>query len=379
MSSILVGQSGGPTAVINSSLAGIFYRALSSKKFDHIYGLRYGISGLLNEDFYEIKNQEQIDLIRCNPGAFLGSVRFKIKDEYEKIVQIFKKYDVKCFFYIGGNDSMDTCNKIYQYFKEINFDCKVIGVPKTIDNDLLIDHCPGYGSAAKFIATSIEELYLDTNVYNKGRVNIVEIMGRDAGWLTASASIASINKMGPDFIYLPESKFDIKKFLEDVLDTYNKKHTVLIAVSEGIKIDDEKHLLTNNDFDVFGHIQLGGIGQKLAEIIKKELNLPIRAIELNLLQRCAFHIASKFDFDEAYDIGIYAVDLALSNKSGVMAIKDKVIQLNDVANKVKYFPINWIINGNQISEEYLKYVLPLIKGEVNLKYENGIPKYYKID
>lgn len=378
MSTLLVGQSGGPTAVINASVMGVINEA--KKHVDHVYGLRYGIEGIINEDFIEIS--DDISLI---PSAYLGSVRFMITDEYPRILEVFKKHEVRYFIYIGGNDSMDTCNKIDIYLKSVGYECSVIGVPKTIDNDLVLTHhSPGYGSAAKYIATSFEELYLDTHSYKEGRVTIVEVMGRDAGWLTASSAIAKLNGLGPDLIYLPEVTFDIEKFLSDVDKVYKKNKKVLVAVSEGIKDKEGNYLLKyrsfNND-DAFGHLQLGGVALVLCEMVNKRLNLPVRAIELNLMQRCAMHIASKTDINEAYNCGKEAVKACLNKYSGYMVtLNDYALKpLKDIATKVKPFPIEWIINENSISDEFYAYVLPLIEGEVSLKFKNGIPFYKTID
>ena len=377
MSTLLVGQSGGPTSVINSSLMGVIHEA--KKHFDKVYGLKYGIEGIISEDFIEIN--DDVSLI---PGAYIGSVRYKLTNEYERILEVFKKYDVRYFIYIGGNDSMDTCNKIDKYFKSVQYECYVIGVPKTIDNDLVLtDHAPGYGSSAKYIATTFEEIYLDTHSYKEGRVTIVEVMGRDAGWLTASSSIAKLNGMGPDLIYLPEVPFDINSFLKDVDRIYKKNKMVLVAVSEGIKDKDGNYILKyrsfNND-DAFGHLQLGGVALVLSEIVNKELGYQVRAIELNLPQRCAMHIASLKDINEAYKCGVEAVKAMLNKKSGYMVcLNDYTLEpLDKIATKVKYFPIEWIINGNDISSEYYNYALPLIQGEVKLKYKNGIPYYKKL-
>ena len=376
MSTLLVGESGGPTAVINSSLMGVIDEG--KKHFDKVYGLRYGIEGILNEDFVEIN--DDISLI---PGAFLGSVRFKLTNEYDRIFEVFKKYDVRYFIYIGGNDSMDTCNKIDKYLKSVGYECYVIGVPKTIDNDLVLtDHSPGYGSASKYIATTFEEIYLDTHSYKEGRVTIVEVMGRDAGWLTASSSIAKLNGMGPDLIYLPEAVFDLEKFLIDVDNIYKKNKKVLVAVSEGIKDKNNKYLLAYREFnndDAFGHLQLGGVALVLSEIVNKRLGYPIRAVELNLSQRCAMHIASLKDVNEAYNCGVYAVKAMLDKKSGYMVtLNDYYLEpLDNIATKVKPFPKEWIINGNDISNKYYDYALPLIQGEVKIEYRNGIPYYKK--
>lgn len=374
MDVLLIGQSGGPTAVINASLVGVLKEA--TKHNIKVLGCVNGIKGILDENFIEYDES-----IINTPAAYLGSVRYKLTNEYDQILEIFKKYNVKYFMYIGGNDSADTSNKLDMFFKKVGYDCKVIGIPKTIDNDLVkIDHCPGYGSAAKFIATSIEEIYLDTHVYEKGRVTIVEVMGRDAGWLTASSKIASLNNMGPDLIYLPEVEFNEETFLSDVKKIYEKNKKVLVVVSEGIKDKTGNYYLLSRNFnnnDYFGHLQLGGIALMLSEVVNKRLCLPVRGIELNLPQRCAAHIMSRQDRNDALKVGENAVKLALKGYSGYLSNYklNELITLSEVATLVKPFPIEWIVGGNDISSEYLNYVLPLIKGEVKQKYEYGIPKY----
>lgn len=397
MGALLVGQSGGPTAVINSTLTGVFEEALKHEEITKIYGALNGIKGIINEAFIQIDHNSSLEHWQTTPGAILGSVRFHIQSYpndqaiYEQILNVFKKYDIRYFFYIGGNDSMDTCYKISQYFQMINYECSVIGLPKTIDNDLVItDHTPGYGSACKIVATTISEIYHDTNVYEKGRISIVEIMGRDAGWLTAATHLANIHQNGPDFIYLPEVPFDLEQFLTDIKNKYQINHKVLVTVSEGIKDKDGKYILNyhhDSEDDSFGHIQLGGVASKLADIITKRLNLPVRAIELNLPQRCAAHLASLTDVKEAYRCGSFGVKQALKKQTGKMVsltrssqyhIKYNLVPLSSIANFVKQFPTNWIINNNQISDEYLEYALPLIKGESFPKFKNGLPIYAKI-
>ena len=394
MSTLIIGQSGGPTSVINASLVGMVKEALKQNEISKILGAKYGLGGIINEDFVIFNEDSPLEEIKYTPSSALGSIRFHIekypldKDIYDKILTVFKKYDVRYFAYIGGNDSMDTCSKISYFFQKIKYDCKVIGVPKTIDNDLTNTlYSPGYPSSAKYIASTIEEIYYDTNAYKDGRATIVEIMGRDAGWLTASSKIASLNDAGPDLIYLPESPFDINQFLQDVKKIYDKKHKVLIAVSEGIKDNDGNYFLIHRDFktnDDFGHLQLGGVALVLAEIIKKNLNIPVRAIELNLPQRCSMHLVSKTDLKDSENVGKYAVRYMLKGISGQMITitndkpKYKYTPLDDVAGKTKLFPLEWIKNNNDIDDKYLDYILPLIKGEVNLKYENGIPQFKKL-
>lgn len=398
MGSLLVGQSGGPTAVINSSILGVFKEALRHEEITHIYGAINGIDGVLNERFIEVTKETSLDNWKTTPGAILGSVRLRLKkypedlELYEKIKEVFKKYDITHFFYCGGNDSMDTCYKINDYFKQIGYKCTVLGLPKTVDNDLVeTDHCPGYGSATKIVSTIMAEVYHDTSVYKKGRVTIVEIMGRDAGWLTAATHLANVYNNGPDLIYLPESAFDMDKFLEDVKNLYDKKKKVLVAVSEGIKDINGEYILNyqnSSEGDAFGHLQLGGVALVLSNTVSQKLKLPVRAIELNLPQRCAAHLASLTDVNEAFKCGVFGVKSALKNKTGYMIAMERVANykikfvlkpLNLIAEQVKPFPTKWIIDGNKISDEYLDYVLPLIKGESYPKYINGLPVFAKID
>lgn len=398
----MIGQSGGPTAVINASLLGIIEEAKKQRVFDHIYGLLNGIDGILKEKFVDFNDYDAktLQLLKTTPAAALGSVRFKLPNNfddkvYQQIEDTFKKYNVRCFYYIGGNDSMDTCHKLGQYFVNKHYDCKVIGIPKTIDNDIVgIDHTPGYGSASKFIYTSISEMYEDTKVYEKGRVTLVEIMGRDSGWLTASTKLAKFGGHGPDLIYLPEHTFDINNFLEDVSRIYNEKKRVMVALSEGIKDEHQTYILKQrlyNQNDSFGHLQLGGVGMVLGEIVNKKLNLPVRSVELNILQRCATHLLSKTDVDEAYNCGKYGVRFYLKGKTDVMitfkrknsekyALQYSTVPLEKVANLVKEVPLTWINErGNDLSDDYLNYVMPLIQGDVKLPKVNGIIKYFEIE
>ena len=399
MATLLVGQSGGPTSVINSSLVGVVRQAQKENKVDKVLGAHFGIDGVLNEDFFDLTNISNDELTNWSktPASILGSVRLKLPqvdsslEIYQNILNVFKKYDVKYFFYIGGNDSMDTCMKLDLFFKEVGYECYVIGVPKTIDNDLILtDHCPGYGSAAKYVATTLTEIALDTDVYKKGRVTIVEIMGRDAGWLTAASHLANINGDVVQLIYLPEVSFNMDEFLKDVERIYKEKKKVLVAISEGIRDKDGKYILEyqgTTESDKFGHMQLGGVGQVLAGIVNQKLGISTRAIELSLPQRCAAHLGSLTDVKEAEKAGSWAVKYAVKGKSGMMVAYKRVsdykivyrtAKLTDVANQVKEFPREWIINGNSISNEYLTYALPLIKGESYPKYSNGLPNYSKL-
>ena len=397
---LLYGQSGGPTSVINASCYGVITQALNySHIIDNIYLLHHGILGLLNEDFYDVNKQdiEDIKNLIHTPGSALGSVRYKLKDfkddetDYKRIIEVFKKYNVRYFFYNGGNDSMDTCNKINEYCKHVGYECNIIGIPKTIDNDLpFTDHTPGFASASKFIANVIQEISYDNEAYEAGRVNIVEIMGRHAGWLTASSSLASINGYGPDLIYVPEVPFNIEKFKEDILKVYNKKKRCLVAVSEGIN-DGLGNFISDmgGKKDAFGHTQLGGIASYLLNIVTNELNLKGRAIELSLLQRCASHIQSKVDVEEAIRVGEAAVRFAINGITGVMVTiirNDSEIyevsysykNLSEVAN-VEYKLKPSMINkeGNNITDEFIKYALPLIEGINTPTYKNGLQSFTK--
>lgn len=396
----IVGQSGGPTAVINASVAGVVLASLKNDLITEVYGALNGIDGIINENIIDFKkeNIEDIELLKYTPSAALGSVRFFLDDFhkndtiYKQIHEVFKKYNIRYFFYVGGNDSMDSCDKINKYFNHIGYDCNVIGIPKTIDNDLVLtDHTPGYGSACKFVATTISEIYLDTNSYKKGRITIVEVMGRDAGWLTASAKLASVINCEPDFIYLPETSFNVNEFLEDVNHVYQNKQKVLVVVSEGIKDKDGDYILKYRNFnnnDSFGHLQLGGVAAFLCEIISNKFNYPVRAIELNLPQRCASHLSSNVDIEEAYMCGVKGVEFATNNISGKMICilrKENntfdygYVNLSDVAAKVKEFPLEFLNEKrNNLNDKYLDYALPLIQGESNLTYLNGLPKFSKL-
>ena len=398
--SILVGQSGGPTAVINASLAGIIEEAKLHTEIDTVYGALNGIDGIIHHHIIDLyaESPETIELLKTTPSSILGSIRFKLPNPklddtiHQKIVSVFESLHITHFFYIGGNDSMDTCLNLSQYFQSINFDCTIIGVPKTIDNDLVgTDHTPGYGSSIKFIATSIAEIYQDIACYPKGKVTIVEIMGRDAGWLTAGTKLASLTNSGPDLIYLPEVPFDMEDFLEKVSQIYQQKGHALIAVSEGIKDRNGTYMLQYRSFnneDDFGHLQLGGVAQLLAERVNQRLHLPIRSIELNLPQRCSSHISSLTDINEAYRCGQYAVQFALAGYTGQMVamirfknytIQYQLIPLQDVANFVKQVPFDFIDAKNaDITSSFIDYALPLIQGEPHTQFENGMPKFAKL-
>ena len=396
-------QSGGPTSVINSSAAGVFLEALKSPEITKVYGAAHGIKGVLDEQFYDIglEDKKELELLKYTPSSALGSVRYKLKDvsvddtDYKRILEVFKKYDIRYFFYNGGNDSMDTCNKISKFLNGSGWDCNVIGVPKTIDNDLFgTDHCPGFASAAKYIATTLMEINLDAKVYNTGMVCVIEVMGRNAGWLTAAASLAGYKGLGADLIYLPEVAFDVDKFVSDVEDVLAKNDNKCIAVvSEGIKLADGRYVgeFTASKTDLFGHAQLGGVGQMLANVIKEKTGIKTRAIELSLMQRCGAHLASKVDVEEAFGAGTEAVKAAVSGETDKMVCferdmstghyvcKYKLLPLELAANTEKTVPLEWITNnGTALSDKFVEYALPLIQGDAKAPLEDGLPRFAKL-
>ena len=401
----IFGQSGGPTSVINASAYGVIRTALECEYITGVYGAANGIKGVLNDTLYDMSEEEdyELKLLLNTPSSELGSCRYKMKDpevddsDYKRILEVFQKYNVRYFFYNGGNDSMDTCNKISRYMEDVGYECRVIGVPKTIDNDLFgTDHCPGFGSAAKFIATTCMEIDKDTDVYDTEMVTIVEIMGRHAGWLTASAALATEygHGCGPDLIYLPERDFDLEKFAEDVRQVLRNKHNALVAVSEGLHYADGRFVTEaeTSVTDGFGHAQLGGLAVRLADYIKEHLGVKkVRGIELSLLQRCAAHIASAVDIDEAFMVGKYAVEQAVAGASGQMVALERddslglykctptLLSLNSVANYEKKVPDEWITDdGNYVTSDFINYVLPLIQGEPKVPRENSLPRYARL-
>lgn len=396
---ILVGQSGGPTAVINSSLAGVIHEALSTCE-GKVYGAVNGIKGILRNELIELNEtfskEENIELLKQTPSSYLGSCRYKIakdsNEDIDKIFEIFEKNEIGSFFYIGGNDSMDTVMRLSN--DERAKDMTIIGVPKTIDNDLLgTDHCPGYGSCAKYIATVVSEMALDASCYDIKNVLIVEIMGRNAGWLAASSALArTMGNNAPDFIYLPEVAFDTEKFLYDIRKKLADQDTVIVAVSEGIKDADGTYIAESKQAfgnDMFGHGQLGGVGKKLENLVKARLGIKVRSVELNLVQRCAAHITSKTDVDDAFGCGVEAVKAAVRGESGKMVCMVRVSQnpykiafeckdINTIANGEKMIPEEFISeSGTDVTDAFVEYALPLIMGENDIKYKDGIPAFIK--
>lgn len=403
----VVGQSGGPTAAINATLAGVIRGAFSAKEkgiIDTLFGMRNGIEGFLCEDFVDLfaffDSEEKISLLENTPAAALGSCRRKLKsheedaETYAKMLEIFKKNNIRYFFYIGGNDSMDTVLKLSRYAASHDYEMRVIGVPKTIDNDLVAtDHTPGFGSAAKFVAATMKEIRRDVSVYTMKAVTIVEVMGRDAGWLTASAALPSLVGDGPDLVYLPERAFDFDEFVEDVKAALLKRPAVLVAVSEGARTADGEYVGAGSQsgaVDVFGHKYLSGAGKVLESYVKEKIGCKVRSIELSLPQRCASHIASLTDLKESVMVGRGAVDAALSGKTAVMmtfvrsesdeySVTVGSADIAGIANEIKTVPTEFINErGNGITEAGLKYLAPLIEGEVSPVYEYGMPKHVVI-
>ena len=401
---VIVGQSGGPTAVINSSLAGV-YRTAIDRGAKKVYGMRFGIQGLLDEQYVDlskhIKNDLDVEILKRTPSAFLGTCRYKLPDIHEnqeiyvKIFEILEKLNIECFIYIGGNDSMDTIKKLSDYAIVRGHRQKFLGVPKTIDNDLaLTDHTPGFGSAAKYIATSTKELIRDALglTYNKDMVTVVEVMGRNAGWLTGATALAKTEECdGPDLIYLPEVAFDVDKFLKKVQDLLKKKKSVVVAVSEGIKLEDGRYvceLSGGPDYvDAFGHKQLQGTAAYLAGLIQNEVGCKTRSIEFSTLQRSASHMASRVDINEAFMVGGAAVKAADEGDSGKMVVIDRVADdpymsaagiydVHKIANNEKLVPRSWLNKeGNYVTDEFLNYIEPLIQGDYQPFMVNGLPQH----
>ena len=398
----IIGQSGGPTSVINASAYGVIRTALDNPNITAVYGAAHGIKGVLNDRLYDMSQEDahELELLQYTPSSALGSCRYKIADpdvddtDYKRILEIFKKYDVRYFFYNGGNDSMDTCSKVSRFMAKSGYECRVMGVPKTIDNDLFgTDHCPGFASAAKYIATSCAEVYKDARVYDTGMVTIIEIMGRHAGWLTAAASLAGVVGCAPDLIYVPEVDFDMDKFLADVTSIYEKNGNCMVAVSEGIHYADGSFVseAKTSATDGFGHAQLGGLAALLANIVKERTGAKVRGIELSLLQRCGAHLASQTDIQESFLAGKTAVEAAVAGETDKMVgfectrengkyeCKTKLFNLSEVANYEKKVPLEWINEaGNGINQGFIDYALPLIQGENTRATEYGLPRFARL-
>lgn len=401
----MVAQSGGPTAAINASLAGVISAAVSSGTYDTVYGSQNGILGILNGNYLNLTHMVKEDpcslfVLRHSPAMYLGSCRYKLPDYadaddvYRDIFREFEAMDISAFFYIGGNDSMDTVLKLSEYAQRIQSPIRILGIPKTIDNDLCAtDHTPGFGSAAKYIAASLLEIAHDTYIYHVKSVTIVEIMGRDAGWLTAASALARNSySAAPHLIYLPEVPFSTDQFLADVSRELESKDNIIIAVSEGIR-DEQGHYISssNSQSDNFGHAKLNGAGKTLEYLISEHFDIKVRSIELNVLQRCAEHLASETDLKEAFASGEKAVTLALEGISASMVIMRRISDapytivyeaapIQGIANEAKTVPQNWINDaGNDVTAEMTAYLLPLILGEPEIPFKDGLPVYLDIN
>ena len=403
---VIVGQSGGPTAVINSSLAGV-YKTAKDRGARKVYGMLHGIQGLLEEKYVDlsehIKSDLDIDLLKRTPSAYLGSCRYKLPeikgntDFYDHIFEILDKLEIQYFFYIGGNDSMDTIKKLSDYAILNGSSIKFMGVPKTIDNDLAVtDHTPGYGSAAKYIASITKEVIRDGLVYGTKSVTILEIMGRNAGWLTGAAALAKGEDCeGPDMIFLPEIPFDVDEFMKKVEQLQKEKSSVVVAVSEGVKVADGRYVceLTDNiDYvDAFGHRQLTGTARYLAERISREVGCKTRAIEFNSLQRCASHIVGRVDITEAFQVGGAAVKAAFEGETAKMIILKRIsddpylcvtdlYDVHKIANVEKKVPREWINEaGDYVTPEFVNYVRPLIQAELTPMMVDGLPRHLRLE
>ena len=404
MKNMLVAQSGGPSAAINATITGVIDAGLASSRVEHVYGALNGIKGVLNENFVMLddicRSPETRDLLAVTPAAALGSCRWKLKNpeedkrEFEEIIRILRKNNIGYFIYTGGNDSMDTVYKLSVYCREHGVDdIKIMGAPKTIDNDLgATDHCPGFGSAAKFIATAFTEIACDCYVYDIPSVTVVEVMGRNAGWLTASAALARNEaRHVPQLIYLCERAFDTERFVEDVKEALERENNIIIAVSEGLKDARGNYVgeeMKSGKEDAFGHKYLSGIGKYLEQVITDKIGCKVRSVELNILQRCAGYMLSETDIIESRNLGAFAAVSAIRGESGKMSALKRMLgdnyqveivlaDLSKIANVEKTVPLEWITeDGHDITEELVDYLRPLIQGEVRIPYKDGVPEHF---
>ena len=403
---VIVGQSGGPTSVINSSLVGVFKTA-RDRGAGKVYGMLHGIKGLLDRQYVDlsehIKSDLDIDLLKRTPSSFLGSCRYKLpeikdnRDVYEQIFEILEELEIEAFFYIGGNDSMDTIKKLSDYAILRSSEIKFMGVPKTIDNDLaMTDHTPGYGSAAKYIAAVTKEIIRDSLVYDYPTTSIIEVMGRNAGWLTAASALAAGEDCeGVDMICLPEVPFDIELFMRRIRELCEKRSSIVVAVSEGIRVADGRYVFELRDHvefvDAFGHKQLQGTARYLADKVASELGVKTRAIELSTLQRCAAHMTSRVDITEAFQVGGAAVKAAFEGETGKVVVLERVSEdpyicttscqdVHKIANIEKKVPLEWITeDGTHVSEELIHYIRPLIQAELSPMMVDGLPRHLRVD
>lgn len=401
----IVAQSGGPTVAINASLAGVIDGVKKSNKFTRVYGAIHGIQGVLDNNFIDLSLMALskfplVNTLELSPAMYLGSCRYKLPDfevdskPYEIIFDRFEEYQVAAFYYIGGNDSMDTVDKLSKYAKKIGSDVKIVGIPKTIDNDLChTDHTPGFGSAAKYVASTMLEIAHDTYIYQIPSVVIVEIMGRDAGWLTAASCLARNDySPAPHLIYLPEVDFDEDQFIDDIKNVLKTSRCVIVAVSEGIHDKDGNYISASSAVaDKFGHAQLSGTGKALESLVKDRMDIKVRSIELNVLQRCAAHISSRTDINESFALGQAAVKYAAEGMTAVMSTIKRVSNdpyqwiiepenVSLIANQAKTIPLEWITpEKNDVTPEMEAYLRPLIIGEVSLQYKDGLPMYLPVN
>ena len=398
----VIGQSGGPTAAINATLAGVIKGCFNNTDtITKVYGMKNGIEGFLKEDlinltnYFESDTDEKLNILAATPAAALGSCRKKLpapdadKEFFDNLIELFRKYDIRYFFYIGGNDSMDTVAKLTKYLESSDYEMRVMGVPKTIDNDLqATDHTPGYGSAAKYIAATMSEIIRDCAVYKIPAVTIVEIMGRDAGWLTAASALPRIvSGEAPDLVYLPEVDFDTNGFIEKVKSCLVNHPNVVIAVSEGIRGADGKYVgegTQSGVADVFGHKYLSGTGKFLEQLVKAEIGCKVRSVELNISQRCAAHLRSEADINESIGVGCAAAESAVNGTTGCMMAMNRAEDkyeityeakaIANIANMVKTVPAEFITkDGSNVTDECLEYILPMIQGEAKNYYKKGLP------
>lgn len=403
MKNLIVAQSGGPTAAINATLTGVIEEWLNRNMEAKVYGSRFGVEGILKENIIDLTglSEDDLDKLMRTPASALGSCRYRLADpkedetDFKRVLEVFRKYNIGHFVYIGGNDSMDTVCRLSEYFKENGItDITVNGAPKTIDNDLCgIDHCPGFGSTAKYIATVCSELAREVKVYDRENILIVEIMGRNAGWLTAAAALAAEkDKDVPYLIYLSEIKLTVDKFVADLKEVMKKSKNVIVALSEGTVIETAGDLQgeTDGETDAFGHKQLAGNGRILEKVLKNELKFKARYIELSLVQRCAAHCLSETDILESVELGRASVRLGIDGKSGRMARLTRVsdepyeveyssVDIKEVANLEKKVPMTWINETeNGVTEDMLRYLRPLVKGEMSCRYKDGVPDFLRL-
>ena len=398
---MLIGQSGGPTAVINSSLAGAIEYAFGCEEIGTVYGMINGVQGLFEDNILNLTEvfkdrPSDINRLRLTPAMYLGSCRYKLSntdDEFEKIIEAFDKYNIGYFFYIGGNDSMDTVNKLSKYTMAHNIDVKVVGIPKTIDNDLMgIDHSPGFASAAKYIALAVREVAYDTSIYSIKSVHIIEAMGRNAGWLTAASALArdGVN-FAPHLIYLPEVPFSVEQFVSDVKSKLNRFNSVIVVVSEGLKDENGDYICSRGDnVDKFGHVMLSGTGAYLKCVVEEKIGCKVRSLEPSVLQRSAGHTSSLTDVMEAYNLGMVAVRAATEGESGVFStlrrtsnkpytVEYYTEKVSVIANAEKTVPREWINDaGNDVTQELIDYIKPLLHGIPQVPYRNGLPDYIDV-